>query len=338
MAREDPRKEPRRGPVILDLEETPLPDAPSPAEAPPIGDDGDAPSGEQALRRAARPPALGGLFWPALAGLVLLALSVATVDFVLDLFSRTALLGWLGAALLALVLVGLAAGILREAAALARLSRVETLQRMARSAAETPGPAPARAVLDGLAKLYAPRPELAAAAGEAASRAAEIPDGPEIVRLAERRLMPGLDAAAERAVTRAAQRVAAATAFLPMPALDIVIVLFTNAAMIRRIAEVYGGRAGWLGSWRLLRAVAQHLAATGAIAATDDLLGPMVGGGVLGRISRRFGEAAVNAALTARVGTAAIEVCRPLPFAVRPAPRARALVLAALRGWRPEER
>jgi putative membrane protein len=106
--------------------------------------------------------------------------------------------------------------------------------------------------------------------------------------------------------------------------------------MIRAIAELYDGRAGWIGSWRLLRAVAAHLIATGAVAATDDLLGPLVGGGVLGKLSRRFGEAAVNAALTARVGVAAIEVCRPLPFADRPAPKARNIVLAALKGWRGE--
>ena len=100
--------------------------------------------------------------------------------------------------------------------------------------------------------------------------------------------------------------------------------------------ELYDGRAGWVGSWRLLRAVAAHLAATGAVSATDDLLGPLVGGGVLGKLSRRFGEATVNAALTARVGVAAIEVCRPLPFTARPAPKARKIVLAALQGWRGE--
>ncbi len=59
---------------------------------------------------------------------------------------------------------------------------------------------------------------------------------------------------------------------------------------------------------------------------------------MLGKLSRRFGEAAVNAALTARVGVAAIEVCRPLPFAARPAPKARKIVLAALQGWRGESK
>ena len=129
---------------------------------------------------------------------------------------------------------------------------------------------------------------------------------------------------------------ATATALIPMALVDMAAVLFINLRMIRTIAELYDGRASWIGSWRLLRAVAAHLIATGAVAATDDLLGPLVGGGVLGKLSRRFGEAAVNAALTARVGVAAIEVCRPLPFTARPAPKARNIVLAALKGWRGE--
>ncbi|MEM1313077.1 MAG: YcjF family protein, partial [Pseudomonadota bacterium] len=62
------------------------------------------------------------------------------------------------------------------------------------------------------------------------------------------------------------------------------------------------------------------------------LIGPMVGGGALAKLSRRFGEGLVNGALTARVGVAAIEVCRPLPFAALPRPRTRSLVTAALSG------
>ena len=91
--------------------------------------------------------------------------------------------------------------------------------------------------------------------------------------------------------------------------------LSQNVRMVRRIAEVYGAHAGFFGSWRLLRMVATHLLATGAVAVGDDLIGSVAGGHVLARISRRFGEGVVNGALTARVGIAAMDVCRPLPFA-----------------------
>lgn len=102
--------------------------------------------------------------------------------------------------------------------------------------------------------------------------------------------------------------------------------------MIRRVAEVYGGRAGTLESWRLARSVFAHLVATGAVAVGDDLVGTVAGGGLLSRVSRRFGEGVVNGALTARVGVAAIEVCRPLPFRAVKRPSVSSLVSRSLTG------
>ena len=49
--------------------------------------------------------------------------------------------------------------------------------------------------------------------------------------------------------------------------------------MIRRIGEIYGGRSGPIGSWRLLRSVSAHLMATGALAVGDDWLGTHSAGG-----------------------------------------------------------
>ena len=102
--------------------------------------------------------------------------------------------------------------------------------------------------------------------------------------------------------------------------------------MIRRIAEIYGGRSGTLGSWRLTRTVFTHLVATGAVAVTDDLIGTIAGGGLLAKLSRRFGEGLVNGALTARVGVAALEVCRPLPFTPDMKPNIAGIVKRALTG------
>jgi CRP-like cAMP-binding protein len=85
-------------------------------------------------------------------------------------------------------------------------------------------------------------------------------------------------------------------------------------------------------SWRLTRAVLSHLVATGAVAVGDDLLGSVGGGHLLSKVSRRFGEGIVNGALTARVGIAAIEVCRPLPFHGQPRPTVTGTIQRALTG------
>ena len=64
----------------------------------------------------------------------------------------------------------------------------------------------------------------------------------------------------------------------------------------------------------------------------EDLIEPLVGGGLLAKLSRRFGEGVVNGALTARVGVAALEVCRPLPFRAAKKPSVQNLISRALTG------
>ena len=122
------------------------------------------------------------------------------------------------------------------------------------------------------------------------------------------------------------------TALVPLALADVVGALVANLRMIRRVAEIYGGRAGVLGSWRLARAVMTHLVATGAGAVGDDVISSVAGGGVLSKVSRRFGEGVVNGALTARVGVATIEVCRPMPFIRARRPSVTGLVRRALTG------
>ncbi|MEM8840411.1 MAG: TIGR01620 family protein [Pseudomonadota bacterium] len=322
-------KHPRESPVILDLEATSLPDAPAPADAPPIPDaSGEAAA--HALHMAARPGSgLGRLFVSLAGGLVALIVTVSLYDFIEALFLRNEILGWVGLVLgggLVLLLLALA---LREVAAIARLGRIETVRRHAADG-------DIRRLTAGMKRLYASRPELEAAGQEVAKTLRDTPDRETVMATTERAYLTPLDARAEQEVAATARNVAAATALIPLAFVDVIAVLWANLRMIRRIAVIYGGRAGWFGSWRLLRTVATHLVATGAIAATDDLLGPLVGGGVLGKLSRRFGEAAVNAALTARVGVAAIDVCRPMPHVARTAPRASGIVMDALKGWRKE--
>jgi putative membrane protein len=135
-----------------------------------------------------------------------------------------------------------------------------------------------------------------------------------------------------REVEVAARQVATVTAIVPLALADVFAALTSNLRMIRWIAEIYGGRSGLFGSWHLTRTVLMHLVATGVVALGDDLIGSIAGGGVLSKVSRRFGEGVINGALTARVGVAAIEVCRPLPFATVKRPSVTALVKRSLTG------
>jgi putative membrane protein len=259
-------------------------------------------------------------------------LSVAAWEFVTGLLARDSLLGWVAFVLVgAAVLVALALA-LREAAGFARMARIDTLRTRAADAALRGDVKEARSVVQGLGALYAGRPEMAAARTRLAARGAEMFDADGLLGLAEAELMGPLDQAARREIEAAARQVAAVTALVPLALADVATALYANLRMIRRIAAVYGGRSGTLGSLRLMRGVFTHLAATGALAVGDDLIHSVAGGGVLSRISRRFGEGVVNGALTARVGVAAMEVCRPLPFRALPRPKTTNLVSRGLAG------
>ncbi len=217
-------------------------------------------------------------------------------------------------------------------AAFARLARLDGFRAHAAEAVARGDLRLARRVVGNLTRLYAARPETAWGRARLAEREAEVMDADALVALAETTLLAPLDAQARAEVEAAAARVALVTALVPMALADVAAALYSNLRMVRRIAEIYGGRSGSFGSLGLLRRVFTALVATGAVALTDDLIGSVAGGGVLSKLSRRFGEGVVNAALTARIGLAAMDLCRPLPFVAEPRPAVSALVGRALKG------
>ncbi len=322
----------RDGPVLIELDES----GPSPADAPPVSEPEAAPSGQamqtMAALAARRPSRLVRWFWQLLGAVVVFFGSVAAWDAVTGLVARNVYLGWAALGLLGLFVAVCLAILIREWAALARLQKIESLHVEADRVAAENDMGGARALTKKLAALYAGREDMRWGRERLAEGEAEAFDADTLLGLAEDTLLKPLDDRARREVEAAARQVATVTALVPLAFADVIAALTANVRMIRRVAEIYGGRSGALGAWRLTRAVITHLVATGAVAVGDDLLGSIGGGHLLSKLSRRFGEGLVNGALTARVGVAAMEVCRPLPFRVAEKPRVTRLVQRALTG------
>jgi len=324
-----------KGPVLIELDDAA---AASPADAAPVPEIAQRPEARgQAMQTvatlAARPPSrLVRWFWGAALGLLGIVLGIAAWDFATSLITRVPVLGYAVTALIA-VLIVMALGIaMRELAAFSRLKRMDDVHRAADAARSSAERADAAQVVTRLERLYAGREDTAWGRKALAEGQGDAVDADSLLDLAERSLLEPLDLAAAREIEAAARQVATVTAIVPLALADVVAALTSNLRMIRRIAEIYGGRSGTLGSWRLTRAVMTHLVATGAVAVGDDLISSVAGGGVLAKISRRFGEGVVNGALTARVGVAAMEVCRPMPFVALSRPSVTGLVKRALTG------
>jgi putative membrane protein len=315
------------------------------ADDPTLGDaDGEA-AGASAAEVAAAgaapatpPPATarpgfgwGSLLVGALLGLAALATGVSFMQFVSVALARNDWIGWTAFALLAAAGLAALVLLLREIIGLTRLARLVRLRKSADVALRERDLRAERAVIRDLRSLFEGRPQLAWPLARFREHEAGLRDPGDLLALADRELMAPLDLEVRRVVLASARRVSVVTALSPMVLIAVVYVLIENLRMLRATATLYGGRPGLIGAIRLGRMVVGHLLATGGVALTDDLLGQFLGQDLLRRLSRRLGEGAFNGALTARIGIAAIEVIRPLPYLAAKPPRARDVLGEVLR-------
>ncbi|MGA8171567.1 MAG: TIGR01620 family protein [Methylocystis sp.] len=285
------------------------------------GADGGLDADEQAIEEAQAGGLLGrfmlswgGMFWSALTGLISLAVTLWVTKLVEDLFAQSAILGAIGFALAGILIVAALILLTREIRAMMRQGKIAKLHIALAKARADDDRAAARERLVELCQLYEKRPETGQARARLLELSKQIIDGRDLVDLAETNLVLPLDDLARREIAAASKRVSMVTTISPRAIIDVIFVAAQAIALMRRIAEIYGGRPGLLGFFKLARSVGSHLAITGGLAIGDSLLQQLVGHGIAAKMSARLGEGVLNGLLTARVGLSAMAVCRPMPF------------------------
>jgi putative membrane protein len=327
-----------RKPQVFRLDDSRLePSAPEPQTEPP----GGAPAEEENAAVALPPDTIqrgirwSSVFFAALGGLVSIALTIWVTNFVADLFARG---GWLGYLALALALIAALAAFMiatREILGFFRLGRVAAIRLKAEAALADADKKTALGVSTGIERLFADREELRWGARRLADHRGDVLSPRELLILTEREMLAPLDRRAKAIIGVAVRRVSLLTAISPSAILDIAFVGIQILTMLRRVATLYGGRPGFLGSLRLARLVLGHLALTGGVALGDDVLQQLIGHGLTARLSARLGEGVVNGAFTGRIGIAAVDLCRPLPFIEAERPRLRDFLAELRVGSRP---
>ena len=234
-----------------------------------------------AARRLARRRPRSG---PSLGSLLTLVVSVAAYDYLTGLLARYPLLGMVALALTALLALLVLVQVDPRALGVPPPRPHRRLPRRGGRGRTPPPTARPRSRLAAPAGRLLRRPRRSCA-GTASGWPSSEDGGPRRRRAPRaRRAQPA----------RAARRPGAARdrggepyrrrpppRIVPLALIDVLTALSQNVRMVRRIAEVYGAHAGFFGSWRLLRMVATHLLATGAVAVGDDLIGSVAGGHVL---------------------------------------------------------
>lgn len=327
----DPSTSEPRGPRVF------APDDPKiVAEAVAAPDEETVDAAPPSAATAARGASIGGIFLSAVTALVGLALAASFANFVSAALAREDWVGWTAASLVAVALATGLVLVLREIVGLVRLGRLARLRRDAEAALRTHDIRLERRTVAALAETLRGRRDLSWHLARLRDHTGDVRDPGDLLRLADREVMAPLDAVARRLVLQSAKRVSVVTAMSPMVWVAMLYVAVENLRLLRGLATLYGGRPGGLGALRLARMVVGHIVATGGVAMTDDLVGQFLGQDLLRRLSRRLGEGVFNGALTARIGTAAIAVTRPIPFLDAEPIRLRDLLPELLRRAKPQ--
>lgn len=276
------------------------------------------------------------LFISAVIGLAGIALSLWYARFVSVAVLRDDWLGWVARALAAVILLGLIVFITRELIGYFRLNRLGALRSDANKATTRGDFKLAQRTVQRLKSALGGDRDMRWALDRFRENERHMRDAASLLGLADRVLLEKPDAKAREVIYQSARRVGVVTAVVPITFIVMAFVLFENLRMVRRLAGVYGGQPGFFGGLRLFSWIIGHIAATGAIALTDDLWGQFFGQDMLRRVSSKLGEGAFNGALTARLGVAALSICRPLPFLEAKAPRSRHIFYQAFPDLRPD--
>lgn len=136
----------------------------------------------------------------------------------------------------------------------------------------------------------------------------------QVLKLYAQQVQLQIDHQAQQLIRRYALGSAAMVAMSPFSLLDMLIVAWRNLAMVNQIAQLYGIQPGRLARLRLFRQVLFNIAFAGVSEILQESGIEWLSHDLAAKLSGRIAQGIGIGLLTARLGIKTMELCRPLPW------------------------
>lgn len=131
-----------------------------------------------------------------------------------------------------------------------------------------------------------------------------------------------LDKEAVRRVSKHSVQTGVVVAASPWAAVDMLLALWRSMKMIDEVGQVYGMRPSLANRYKLLKSVMRYLALIGVSElALDEMLQEFGTTSLAGITGARLSQGVGAGVYTARIGLAAVTVCRPISFSTENKPK-----------------
>ena len=250
----------------------------------------------------------------AFSSLLLLLLLVNTYQFIAQQYANSYVLGSIFFSLVVIMSGATLVLSWNSYKKIIRLQNVTKLQQEGEQLIAADGYGNAIHYINKITQFYAHRPDIKTRLEHFYLTINDSHHDREICNLFSNLILKDMDQQAYAIVTKRSKETALWVMISQIALLDAVLTLWRNSRMIRDIAELYGAKPGFFGSFKLISTVMQSLIYAGVSEMATDSVAEIVGGSVLSIMSAQVAQGLGSGLLTARVGMYAMQACRPLPF------------------------
>lgn len=267
----------------------------------------------------------GSRFMLALGAVAVLLIAIAVYDavhFLYEVYTASTLLGAVYSLLMLVTFTAIGwwiRGIVGELRAIADIGQLRLRGESLAESADNLEIADLRDYVDGLSAHYRDNPKFHQRLVALPARFDRLAtqrtlDGREGISAVSKTLYEDIDRQALDLVVKRSQQTALMTAISRIPLLDLIIVLWRSLSLIREIANLYGGRPGRIGLFRLARLSLYNVVYADVSQVAADIMVQAMGDRTLSTISPQAAQGFSVGLMLGRLGLAAIRICRPVPF------------------------